>query len=234
MKNKLLILNTSCLRSLKFSFGFAPSLKGAQKKKNAKSIPALFGLIVIAFLFQQCDGKEGDCQQKLKSNCVCTADFNPVCGCDKITYSNPCNAECNSITEYTPGPCASITGQTIFANWAYLGTLAQDVDTLTPVKKHSYDVNLDFSDDLNLGKYSYSGKSSINSYFGKFSLNSSLITLSENSKTEVAGNAQANAFENDYLSMLYGKINYRINQDRLLIITSVANGKTEQMIFKKI
>jgi heat shock protein HslJ len=194
----------------------------------------IFSLLSLAFLFQQCGGNEGECSQKLKSNCLCTADYDPVCGCDKITYSNPCNAECNSITEYTPGPCASVISQSLFANWSYLGTLAQDVDTLNPVKKHPYEVNIDFSDEINQGKFSYSGKSSINNYFGKFALTNFVITLSEFGKTEVAGTAQATAFETDYLSMLYGKITYRINKDRLLIITSVSNGKTEQMVFKKI
>jgi heat shock protein HslJ len=192
------------------------------------------GLFVLAFLFQQCGEKEGECAQKLKPNCICPTDVNPVCGCDKTTYSNPCTAECNSITEYTPGPCPVLISQSLFANWSYLGTIAQNVDTLNPVKKHAYDVNIDFSDEVAQGKFTYSGKSSINSYFGKFTLTNFVITLSDFSMTEVGGNAQATEFEKEYLALLAGKLTYRINQDKLLIITSVRIGSTEQMVFKKI
>jgi gliding motility-associated-like protein len=42
---------------------------------------------------------------------ICTADFNPVCGCDGITYSNPCYAETAGVLNYIPGECDSIVGQ---------------------------------------------------------------------------------------------------------------------------
>jgi len=43
-----------------------------------------------------------------KEDCICTMDYNPVCGCDKITYSNPCAAECAGITVYIKGECNKI------------------------------------------------------------------------------------------------------------------------------
>ncbi len=36
---------------------------------------------------------------------MCTADWNPVCGCDGKTYSNACNAGAAGVTRFEPGEC---------------------------------------------------------------------------------------------------------------------------------
>lgn len=46
------------------------------------------------------------CIEKIKKDCVCAYMlYDPVCGCNDKTYSNPCKAECAGITEYSEGAC---------------------------------------------------------------------------------------------------------------------------------
>lgn len=46
-----------------------------------------------------------DCKEKVKEDCVCTMQYDPVCGCNQKTYSNACMAECHGITKYVKGEC---------------------------------------------------------------------------------------------------------------------------------
>jgi chitodextrinase len=49
---------------------------------------------------------KGDCIAKTPNpDIVCIALFDPVCGCNGVTYSNGCEAERNGIVDYTKGGC---------------------------------------------------------------------------------------------------------------------------------
>ena len=39
------------------------------------------------------------------TSCNCPRVLDPVCGCDRVTYGNSCEAECAGVPSYVPGAC---------------------------------------------------------------------------------------------------------------------------------
>jgi len=73
---------------------------------NFRKLLFIFGGCALAGLSLQSSCNSSDCEAtEPNPNCVCYEIYAPVCGCDNVTYSNDCYAECHGISEYTEGEC---------------------------------------------------------------------------------------------------------------------------------
>lgn len=68
-----------------------------------KALKLLFVTASLGFAISACN--QDDCEGNPNANCACYEIYAPVCGCDNVTYSNDCHAECAGITDYTSGEC---------------------------------------------------------------------------------------------------------------------------------
>jgi hypothetical protein len=67
-------------------------------------------MVMIFLVFAGCkSSKPDECRETVSEGCMCTKQYDPVCGCNQKTYGNACEAECHGITNYTKGACEETT-----------------------------------------------------------------------------------------------------------------------------
>ena len=80
--------------------------------KNKNTNRLVLGLLAITSLaLISCRLTDDEQQEELNCigeadpNTVCIEIFEPVCGCNGVTYSNSCHASAGGVLEWTDGEC---------------------------------------------------------------------------------------------------------------------------------
>ncbi|RYF90975.1 MAG: hypothetical protein EOO03_02490 [Chitinophagaceae bacterium] len=67
--------------------------------------PFLFACILFVAACSPTKKNESNCVGEAKPDCMCTMQYDPVCGCNNVTYSNACTASCAGVKSFTKGAC---------------------------------------------------------------------------------------------------------------------------------
>jgi len=70
-----------------------------------KNLIQLFTFVLICLFALACNKTDDLCELGDPLEVACTFEYDPVCGCNNITYGNECVATAAGVPSFTPGEC---------------------------------------------------------------------------------------------------------------------------------
>ena len=194
------------------------------------SVIVLFSLLFLMSFGCEKNGTD-DCNPSPKADCVCIEIYQPVCGCDGVTYGNACHAGCAGVAVVSEGICPQDARQ-IPGEYNFLGyKKADNIDIENPKVKHEFTAYISFVEEEDNGKID--GRSGVNFFNGSFEIASpGKIDLSIQGTTKIASTPEANAFEQKFWNNVNMASAYAF-KNNLLFLEFEEDGKAESMVFQR-
>jgi heat shock protein HslJ len=148
------------------------------------------------------------CVETLKPACICTEQYEPVCGCNNKTYGNACMAECAGIKSYTKGECPAKDGASLEGPQWQLTLFA--VGPKPQAVPNNVNINLHFAQ----GRMEGSG--GCNSIGGNYNLKNRHLMTNGIVSTKMFCN-ETMRYETQFLQMLEKSQSYSISGNTLEI-----------------
>jgi heat shock protein HslJ len=194
---------------------------------------AYLASLLLFITFSSCETTES-CEENINEDCVCITLYDPVCGCNGVTYSNSCAAACVGVSA-TKGECL-FDKTFILGNWSFLGykkadKLSNDID-----KKHKYEINALFTKEED--NYRISGRTAINFYGGAYFIKSNkdkkgLIDIESFIMTKIGGPEPDLSYEQKYIENLDDVDSFQLVNSNTLYLEFSKGDTRDIMIFKK-
>lgn len=202
----------------------------------------LFFAFILFTIISCSKSNTSDCEAKLINDCFHTLEYNPVCGCNEVTYGNPGEAACNSITEYTYGRC-KYDHTDIVGEWEFIGYEIEGATFKSAKKTHKYPhMGINFtSEKLDNDRYNLSGRSSINFISGNYDkVQKDQLQIDGFLSTKIGGSEEDLRYETLFTDNLVATTKYKTEDGFLELETIIfsndgtsLDSKSNKMFFKK-
>jgi hypothetical protein len=198
----------------------------------------LFYLPFFILLLYACD-KKSNCVENPKGDCLCITLYDPVCGCNDVTYGNDCEAACAGIGDYTKGRCAYDI-KPLIGKWNFLGYVSEGAKFKSDLKTHKYEMAINLESEKTGDLHKLSGRSAINFILGDYEIaNLNQLNINADLASKIAGTIEDLTYEDLFVNYINGANIYTIDGDYLKMesdYSSTPSGTdrvNEVLIFRK-